>query len=84
MHILTACVQQVRKADGEAFVCWLLALESDNQVHINILHNLPAINRSQLLRSMAETVAWIPKFQARFLVQQKMSLTVCQVKSSRY
>lgn len=58
------------KADGEAFVCWLLALESDDQIHINILHNLPGINRSQLLRSMAETVAWIPEFQARLILER--------------
>ncbi|HCR9749812.1 TPA: hypothetical protein OPR08_002016 [Citrobacter koseri] len=56
------------KTQGEAFICWLLALEKNNQPHIDALKKIAVGNVEQSVRGMTEAVAWLSNNQARLIL----------------
>lgn len=56
------------KSEGEAFVCWLLALEQEDKSYIAQLHKIAARNIKSSLRGMIEALAWLPESQARLIL----------------
>ncbi len=52
------------KSEGEAFVCWLLALGENNSLHIDALQKMALNNLESSLRGMTEAIIWLPKNQA--------------------
>ncbi|EBU4215201.1 hypothetical protein ACSC89_003452 [Salmonella enterica subsp. enterica] len=58
------------KAEGEAFICWLLALEQNDKSHITQLQKIATGNTEPSLRGMTEAISWLPKPQARLILAQ--------------
>lgn len=56
------------KSEGEAFVCWLLALEQNDKSYIAQLHRIATRNIEPSLRGMTEALAWLPEPQARLIL----------------